>query len=87
MAEESNTDRVSEMAKMLSDMELAKIKKDALENMNLMVSAVKCSYCGEHYKDKDEYDMGFEATEWAVCFSCFRKWCDIILNKNTGGAM
>lgn len=87
MAEESSTQKVSEMAKMLSDMEMARIKKDALENMNLVVSAIKCSYCGKLYKDDEERDMGFESATWAVCSPCFRKWCDIMLNKNTiGGA-
>ena len=87
MAEESSTEKVSEMARMLSDMEMARIKKDALESMNMIVSAVRCSYCGNLYKDEDEYDMGFEAADWAVCFGCFRKFCDIMLKKKTGGAM
>ena len=80
-----STNRISEMAKKLSDMELAKIKRDALESMNLVVSAVRCSYCGKLYKDTEEYDMGFETTNWAVCFKCFRKFCDAMLNKSAGG--
>ena len=84
MAEESNTERINEMAKMLSDMELAKLKKEALESMNLVVSAVRCSYCSKLYNDDDERNMGFESTDWAVCFKCFRNFCDAMLNEKTG---
>lgn len=38
--------------------------------------AVKCSYCGRTYEDKNKDRMGFEADDWAVCFRCFKKACD-----------
>jgi len=62
-----------------------KVKRDALESMNIVVSAIRCSYCGKLYKDEQERDMGFETDDWATCFQCFRKFCDKALGKETGG--
>ena len=49
--------------------------------IELTAPAVKCSYCGKLYQDKEKQDMGFEMKDWAVCFACFKKICDGVSKK------